>query len=476
MKVVGFSSGGLSSDGIPRRWFSVALVTIAIAISYFDRQTLPVAIAAIQHNIPISDQQFSYLQTAFLLSYAALYVIGGRLLDRFGTRRGFLLIMLWWSMACALHGLAIGFALLLCARFLLGMGEGGGFPAAIRVVAEWMPPEHRSTAVGIINAGTAVGSVLAPPLIGFVLLHSGWRSVFFISGAIGIAWVVWWILSYRSNTSTLSVNTLDVRLLAQKLSMRELLAIRSVQVIVFAKFMSDSAWYFLLFWLPKYLYDARHFDVKQVSYYAWIPYAASGVGSFLGGWFSSWLLQRGYSLDQARKMALGLSCGFHAGGDAGAARSGAAGDCALQHRVLLSAVMVGSDHDAACRHFPALRCGHGLRAGRLWRSDRWRHLRVVAGYLLGHGFGYGTLFVLVGTFHLIGFLAIILLRRQDSTPSKSRSPGDREQRMKITEVRTRVVQWEGKTVPLPPHFCTNPMDLVSYSRTRRWATSPSTAG
>ena len=151
-------------------WYFVLLVTAAIAISYFDRQTLPVAISAIQHNIPISDQQFSYLQTAFLLSYAVLYAVGGRLLDRIGTQRGFLLIMLWWSIACALHGLATGFMLLLLARFLLGLGEGGAFPAAVRVVAEWIPPEQRSTAMGMINAGTAVGSVLAPPVIGFILL------------------------------------------------------------------------------------------------------------------------------------------------------------------------------------------------------------------------------------------------------------------------------------------------------------------
>src|SRR5215468_574923 len=132
---------------VARPWYFVALVTAAIAISYFDRQTLPVAINAIQHNIPISDQQFSYLQTAFLLSYAFLYIGGGRLLDRLGTPRGFLIIMLWWSLACALHGLARTFMVLLAARFLLGMGEGGAFPAAVRVVAEWIPSEQRSTAV-----------------------------------------------------------------------------------------------------------------------------------------------------------------------------------------------------------------------------------------------------------------------------------------------------------------------------------------
>lgn len=401
------SSGSATSDGFDRRWYSVVLVTVAIAISYFDRQTLPVAIASIQHNIPISDQQFSYLQTSFLISYAALYVIGGRLLDRLGTRVGFLLIMLWWSLACALHGLATGFGLLLCARFLLGMGEGGGFPAAVRVVAEWVAPAERSTAVGIINGGTAIGSVIAPPLIGFLILRSGWRSVFFVSGAIGLAWVVWWALSYRNNTS-ISENTVDARLLARDLSMRELLSIRSVQVIVFAKFMSDSAWYFLLFWLPKYLYDARHFDIKQVSYYAWIPYAASGVGSFLGGYLSSYLLRRGYSLDKARKIALGLSAAFMP-------------VVMLVPLVPVKLAILLFSIAFFCQQswsglimtlpadiFPLSAVGTVSGYVGFGGAIGGAIFGIVAGYLLSHGFGYGTLFVLVGIFHIIGFLAILL--------------------------------------------------------------------
>jgi ACS family hexuronate transporter-like MFS transporter len=301
---------GAGRGGMEVRWYFVALVTAAIAISYFDRQTLPVAITAIQRNIPISNQQFSYLQTSFLLAYAALYAIGGRRLDRLGMRRGFMLIMVWWSVACMLHGLASGFMFLMGARFLLGMGEGGSFPAAARVIAEWIAPEERSTAMGIINAGAAVGSLLAPPLIGVILLTIGWRAVFFVAGSIGIAWVIWWMISYRGNTVTLSSNALDARLLAAHLSVREIVGMRSVQALVFAKFMSDSAWYFLLFWLPKYLYDARGFDIKHVSYYAWIPYAASGVGSFGGGYFSSRLLRSGSSLDRACKTELGLSAAF----------------------------------------------------------------------------------------------------------------------------------------------------------------------
>ncbi|MGB0080014.1 MAG: MFS transporter, partial [Terracidiphilus sp.] len=123
---------------IGAQWYFVALVTAAIAISYFDRQTLPVAISAIERSIPLNNQQFSWLQFAFLIPYALLYAGGGRLLDVLGTRKGFILIMLWWSGACALHGLATSFGALLAARCLLGMGEGGAFPAATRVVAEWV--------------------------------------------------------------------------------------------------------------------------------------------------------------------------------------------------------------------------------------------------------------------------------------------------------------------------------------------------
>lgn len=394
--------------GLEMRWYAVALVTAAIAISYFDRQTLPVAISAIQHNIPISNQQFSYLQTSFLLSYAALYALGGRLLDRLGTRRGFLIIMLWWSLACALHGFASGFMMLLAARFLLGMGEGGAFPAAVRVVAEWIPPHERSTAVGIINAGTAVGSVLAPPLIGAVLLHSGWRMVFFAAGAVGLLWVIWWMSTYRSNSMTLSANTLDARILAWNLTFREIISMRRVQALVFAKFMSDSAWYFLLFWLPKYLYDARGFDIKHVSYYAWIPYAASGVGSFLGGWFSSRLLRQGHSLDLARKCALGVSAIFMP-------VVMFVPLVPVQFAILLFSIAFffqqswsGLIMTVPADVFPLSAVGTVSGLVGFGGAIGGAIFGVVAGYLLGHGFGYGTLFVLVGTFHLIGFLAILL--------------------------------------------------------------------
>jgi len=395
-------------NGLQARWHYVVLVTAAIGISYFDRQTISVAVTAIQHSIPISNQQFSYLQTAFLISYAALYAIGGRMLDILGTRRGFLLIMLWWSIACALHGFATGFAGLLVTRFLLGMGEGGALPAATRVVSEWVPTHQRATAMGFINAGTALGSLLAPPLIGLLLLYSGWRSVFFAAGSLGLLWVVWWALSYRSNSVMLSANTVDALVRARRLSFRQIVGLRTVKALVFAKFMSDSAWFFLLFWLPKYLYDARGFDIKHVSYYAWIPYAVSGVGSFLGGWCSSRLLRSGRSLDLSRKLVLGIN----------AAMMPAVMLVPLvpvRYALVLFSIAFFAQQSWSgiimtipADVFPLSAVGTVAGLVGFGGSIGGAIFGIIAGALLGHGFGYGSLFVLVGTFHLVGFLALTL--------------------------------------------------------------------
>ncbi len=165
------------------RWRVAVLVSAAIAISYLDRQALPVAIKAIQQDIPISNEQFSFLQSSFLIAYAVMYAGGGKLIDVFGTRTAFLAIMVFWSAACASHALAGSVTALAISRLLLGAGEGGGFPAATRAVAEWFPTRERSTAMGIVNAGTALGGVAAPPLIALVLTAADWRAVFYLTGA-----------------------------------------------------------------------------------------------------------------------------------------------------------------------------------------------------------------------------------------------------------------------------------------------------
>jgi len=411
-----------------RRWIFVALVTAAIAISYFDRQTISVAIAAIQRTIPISNEQFSYLQTGFLLAYAALYAIGGRMLDKLGTRLGFTLIMLWWSLACMLHGFAGTFAWLLVMRLLLGMGEGGAFPAATRVISEWLPAGERATAMGCINAGTAVGSLLAPPLIGLVLIYSGWRAVFFSAGTIGLAWVLLWAVLYRPAAGSASVNKLAARQIAERMSSRDIISLRSVQGLVLAKFLSDSAWYFMLFWLPKYLYDARGFDIKHVSYYAWIPYAASGLGSFLGGWCSSRLLRSGRTLNFSRKLVLGIN----------AAMMPAVmlvTHVPVSYALLLFSIAFFAQQSWSglimtipADVFPLSAVGTVSGLVGFGGSIGGAIFGLIAGALLGHGFSYTVLFTAIGTFHLIGFLVLVYvggkiqpLRIEDLTKIESHS-------------------------------------------------------
>jgi MFS transporter, ACS family, hexuronate transporter len=383
------------------RWRIAALVACAVTLSYFDRQTLPVAITAIQRDIPISNTGFSNLQAAFLVAYAAMYALGGKLMDVLGTRCGFLLIMLWWSVACASHGWATGFGMLMLSRFLLGLGEGGGFPAATKAVAEWFPVSERSFAMGIMNAGTAVGAVIAPPFIAVVLSVATWRWIFFLAGAAGLVWSLWWWRDYRTPASSAD------SAIAAEASWLDLFTFPEVWGIVGAKFLSDAAWYFYLFWVPKYLYDARGFDVKKVGYFAWIPYAAAGVGCLVGGWFSGWLIRRGYSLNWSRKLALGLSAAVMP-------------SVALVNYVpvelaiaLLSLVFFGQQSwSTLVMVLPADLFPRGIVgsvAGLVGFGGAMGGVvfGLIAGRLLDHGFGYSTLFAIVSTLHVIAFLLIL---------------------------------------------------------------------
>ena len=398
------------------RWRIAFLVSAAIAISYLDRQTLPVAVKVIAKSIPLSNEQFSELQSAFLLSYALMYAGGGKLADALGTRLGFIVIMVFWSLACASHALAANFAMLAGSRFLLGMGEGGGFPAASRAVAEWFAVSERATAMGIINAGTAIGGVMAPPLIAMIVSYLSWRWVFLITGGVGLLWTLWWALSYfppeehaqsgapERDEPQSSRAPLDS---APEMRWIDLLRIRESWGLMFAKFLSDAAWYFYLFWLPKYLYDARNFDVKAVGSFAWIPYAAAGVGCLVGGWFSSYLVQREFSLGFARKLALGLSAAVMP-------------VIILVPRVPVSwAILIFSVAYFGQQSWSTLvmvlptdlfpRRVVGSVAGLVGFGGAMGGIAFgqLVGYLLDHGFGYGTVFTLAGTFHVAAFLTII---------------------------------------------------------------------
>ena len=398
------------------RWRIAFLVSVAIAISYLDRQTLPVAIKAIGRDIPLSNEQFSKLQSAFLLSYALMYAGGGKLADALGTRRGFTLIMLFWSLACASHSLATSFVMLAVSRFLLGMGEGGGFPAATRVVAEWFSVKERATAMGIINAGTAVGAIVAPPLIAMILAFAKWRWIFLATGMFGLLWTVWWRAAYFPPEQHPALSATEREQIGSVLpssgtappSWLALFRIRETWGLITAKFLTDAAWYFYLFWLPKYLYDARGFDIKAVGALAWIPHVAAGIGCLLGGGLSSYLVQSRFSVGTARKLALGLSAAV------------------MPFILLVPHVQVSW----ALAIFSLSYFGHqswstlvmvlptdlfpssvvGAVAGLVGFGGAIGGIAFgeLAGYLLDHGFGYSTVFTLAGTFHVVAFVVILL--------------------------------------------------------------------
>jgi len=398
----------LGTEEIHVRWRIAILVSAAIAISYLDRQTLPVAVQAISKDIPLTNGQFSALQSAFLFAYALMYAGGGKLVDLLGTHRGFMVIMLFWSLACASHALATSFAMLLTSRFLLGVGEGGGFPAATRAVAEWFPAKERATAMGIINAGTAVGAVAAPPLIAAVLGYTNWRWIFVLTGGLGILWAGWWRLSYAPPPDLAESSTDPTPSPATGLPWTHLFRIRETWGLVTAKFLSDAAWFFYLFWLPKYLYDARGFDVKAVGTFAWMPSAAAGVGCLLGGAFSSYLVRRNFSLGIARKLALGLSAAVmpfvilvpHVPVSWAIALFCVAYFGQQSWSTLVMVVPTDLFPQNVVGSVAGL-VGFGGAMGGIAFGE-------AVGYLLDHGFGYGVVFRIAGTLHIAAFLIILM--------------------------------------------------------------------
>jgi len=299
------------------RWWIIGLTALVTAINYLDRQNLPVALSEIRKTIPISDSQYGQINSLFLFAYGTMYAIGGRLLDRLGSRNGYAIMTVWWSLANMLHGLVSSLTGLGAARFLLGVGEGGGFPASAKVVSEWFPAKERSLAFGIFNTGSSIGAVLAPPLIALIIGAFDWRWTFIITGSVGLVWVLVWLRVYSVPAKSRFITDAERNLLESSVQVRsetapavrwlDLFGYRKVWGIMLIKFLPDAGWYFFIFWLPKYLNDVRGLDIKGIGAYGWIPYALAGVGSLASGWLSSYLLTRNVSVDVARKIPLGIA-------------------------------------------------------------------------------------------------------------------------------------------------------------------------
>jgi MFS transporter, ACS family, hexuronate transporter len=422
------------------RWWIAGLLAAATALNYLDRQNLPVVVTELQKTIPLTDAQYANLQFLFLLAYGVMYAGGGKILDLLGTRAGYAVMILWWSAANFLHGTVNSVYSLGVFRFLLGMGEGGGFPGSAKAVASWFPPKERSLAFGIFNTGSSIGAVIAPPLIAAVVINLNWRWVFFITGALGFLWAAAWLKLYRSPDGHPLITRQERELIATSLASARvadtgpavpwirLFAYRELWGLLIAKFVSDGAWYFYIFWIPKYLADVRHLNIKQIGYYAWIPYAFAGAGSLLGGWFSGYLIRKNLSVGAARKIALGIAASLMP-----VALLIAASPLSLAI-VFFSMAMFGHQcfstimQTMTADMFPSKVVGSvaGLVGGA--GSFGGMIFNVIVGMLLTRYHSYSIVFIITGLLHPAGFLLILLLIRKVEIVIRTAVPGTAEAR------------------------------------------------
>lgn len=298
-----------------RLWVIGTALALITAINYLDRQALPVVIGELKKDIPITNTQYGDLGAVFLGAYALMYAAGGWLVDRLGTRVGFAVMAGVWSIACGLHAIVNSLFGLGVVRFFLGLGEGGGFPAAAKAVAEWFPARERSFAIGLFNTGSSVGAVAAPLFLPVIVVHWGWRMAFVVCALSGVVWTVAWLFIYQPANRCSWLGAAEREHLVQagvgaagsKSTERwcGLLRDPSMRTLMLARFLTDGPWFFLVYWMPKYFGEVRGFDIKDISV-LWVAYAFAGVGSFGGGWFSGWLIGRGHAIPAARRIALAV--------------------------------------------------------------------------------------------------------------------------------------------------------------------------
>lgn len=276
----------------------IGLVFFATVINYLDRQTLSVVAPVITEEFHMNNVDYSRVVFAFMLAYTIMNGVSGPMVDRLGTKLGYAVCIAWWSGAALLHSLARGAFSLGAFRFLLGMGEAGNWPAGVKVVAEWFSPKERALASGIFNSGSSIGAVVAPPLVAWIVLQSGWRNAFLMVGGAGFVWLVAWLLIYSTPPS------LRTEVGEPPVPALQLLRSRWVCMFTASKVFSDPVWYFYIFWFPQYLKSARGFDLVSIGKFAWIPFLTADAGNLIGGALAAALLHRGVPVARARKMSV----------------------------------------------------------------------------------------------------------------------------------------------------------------------------
>jgi ACS family hexuronate transporter-like MFS transporter len=288
-------------------WMVVALLFAGSVLNYIDRAALAVVKPLLQSDLGLTNTAYGIAVNSFLAAYTAFYILGGRLADRFGYERMFTVNVIFWSVACALHSLAAGLASLCLMRALLGVGEGGFYPAAMRGASEWFGPENRAKAVGILLCGLSIGSLLTPPLAAWVTVRWGWRATFLLVGLAGLLLIPPWMRLHRRLAALPRAVDPEHALPRETLPLARVLRHRKFIAFLLARAFTDVVWLFYLFWLPGYFQEVRGFDLASTGKLLWIPFLCSDVGALAGAWASSGLVQRGWSVNRSRKTVLLVS-------------------------------------------------------------------------------------------------------------------------------------------------------------------------
>lgn len=291
-------------------WIIIILLLLATSLNFLDRQVLSVSILKIREDLHISDIDYGFINSGFLISYAIMFTLGGILIDRYGSRLGLAFSVGFWSFATILHSLSTSVFHFGFFRFLLGVGEGGCFPGAIKAVMEWVPKSKHALANGIAIGGSAIGAVIAPPLCVYLLGIVGWRAVFLITGGFGFIWLAAWLIFTKSKKESTSlsegINT-EVPDTAKRVKFTSLLKNKEVLVFVAMRFVLDPIFYFYMFWIPKYLNEIHSLSLEAIGKILWIPFLALGVANVLGGWFSDIAFGKTSSVNFSRKLVMGVA-------------------------------------------------------------------------------------------------------------------------------------------------------------------------
>jgi ACS family hexuronate transporter-like MFS transporter len=296
------------------RWVICTLLLFGVTKNYMDRQVLGVLKTTLQHDLGWNEIDYGNLVFAFQAAYAAGMIAMGWIVDRLGTRLGYALSMIFWSLAAMGHAAGSSLNSFVVARSALGFGEAGVFPASIKTVAEWFPKRERALATGIFNAGTNAGAILTPLIVPWITIHLGWRWAFLFTGALGFVWLALWLILYRRPEEHPRVSKAELALICSdpqesiaKVSWLKLIPHRQTWAFVAGKFLIDPVWWFLLFWVPDFLQRNHGLKLTQIGVPIMVIYLLADVGSIAGGWLSSSLMRRGKGVNMARKTAM-LTC------------------------------------------------------------------------------------------------------------------------------------------------------------------------